>query len=102
LLDESKTVATSRGHIRPRGHAAGNDGAAITFGDALANFPGRADDIWCSTGLTRFLSSDEPVRGMSMSKDPADPWVKREASQTLLGNGLSSPCTENKTICLYR
>ena len=40
-----KTVATSRGHIRRRGHAAGNDGAGITFGDALANFSGRADDI---------------------------------------------------------
>jgi hypothetical protein len=38
---------------------------------------------------------------MSMSKDPADPWVKREASQTL-GNGLSSPGAENKVIRLYR
>ena len=40
-----KTVATSRGHVPRRGHAAGNDGAAITCGDALANFPGRADDM---------------------------------------------------------
>ena len=39
------TVATSRGHVRRRGHAPGNEGAGITFGDALANFPDRADDI---------------------------------------------------------
>jgi hypothetical protein len=42
-------------------------------------FPRSRRRYWCSTGLTRFLTSDEPVRGMSMSKDPADPWVKREA-----------------------